>query len=219
MRIMRSTVNPSPPGVLTVGHSNHPWDVFVGLLQRHAVTALVDVRSVPYSRFNPQFNCNRLERELAPCGVQYVFLGRELGARSDDPACYDETGRVQYARLARKPAFRRGVDRVIQEAERNRIALMCAEKEPLSCHRTILVAPALERRKVEVQHILADGTLEPHDHAIQRLIDSLKLSAADLFRSRRALVTEALVRRAARIGYVNLEFATASVSSVKKSKG
>ena len=216
---MSSTVNPSPPGVLTVGHSNHPWDVFVGLLQRHAVTALVDVRSVPYSRFNPQFNRNRLERELAPGGVQYVFLGSELGARSDDPACYDETGRVQYARLARKPAFRRGVDRVIQEAARNRIALMCAEKEPLSCHRTILVAPALERRKVEVQHILADGTLEPHDHAMQRLIDSLKLPAADLFRSRRALVTEALVRRAARIGYVNPAFATASVSSSKMSSG
>ena len=216
---MPSTVDPSPPGILTVGHSNHPWDVFVGLLQRHAVTALVDVRSVPHSRFNPQFNRNRLKRELAPCGVQYVFLGRELGARSDDPACYDETGRVQYARLARKPAFRRGVDRVIQEAERNRIALMCAEKEPLSCHRTILVAPALERRRVEIQHILADGTLEPHDHAMQRLIDSLRPPAADLFRSRRALVTEALARRAARIGYVNPEFATASASLVKKSKG
>ena len=216
---MPSTVDPSPPGILTVGHSNHPWDVFVGLLQCHAVTMLVDVRSVPYSRFNPQFNRNRLERELAPCGVQYVFLGRELGARSDDPACYDETGRVQYARLARKPAFRRGVDRVIQEAERNRIALMCAEKEPLSCHRTILVAQALERRKVEIQHILADGTLEPHDHAMQRLIDGLKLPTADLFRSRHALVAEALTRRAARIGYVNPEFATASASLVKKSKG
>ena len=216
---MPSTVDPSPPGVLTVGHSNHPWDVFVGLLQCHAVTMLVDVRSVPYSRFNPQFNRNRLERELAPCGVQYVFLGRELGARSDDPTCYDETGRVQYAPLARKPAFRRGVDRVVQGAERNRIALMCAEKEPLSCHRTILVAPALERRKVEIQHILADDTLEPHDHAMQRLIDGLKLPAADLFRSRHALVTEALTRRAARIGYVNPEFATASASLVKKSKG
>jgi len=213
---MRSTVNPSPPGVLTVGHSNHPWDVFVSLLQRHAVTALVDVRSVPYSRFNPQFNRNRLERELTPGGVQYVFLGRELGARSDDPACYDETGRVQYARLARKPAFRRGVDRVIQEAARNRIALMCAEKEPLSCHRTILVAPALERRGVEIRHILADGILEPHDHVMQRLIDDLKLPAADLFRSRRALVTEALMRRAARIGYVNPEFVTIRAPSNRK---
>lgn len=216
---MPSTVDPSPPGVLTVGHSNHPWDVFVGLLQCHAVTMLVDVRSVPYSRFNPQFNRNRLERELASCGVQYVFLGRELGARSDDPACYDETGRVQYVRLARKPAFRRGVDRVVQEAERNRIALMCAEKEPLSCHRTILIAPALERRKIEIQHILTDGSLESHDHAMQRLIDGLKLPAADLFRSRHALVAEALTRRAARIGYVNPEFATASASLVKKSKG
>lgn len=213
---MASTVNPPPPGVLTVGHSNHPWDVFVDLLQSHAVTALVDVRSVPYSRFNPQFNRNRLERELPPYGVHYVFLGRELGARSDDPACYDETGRVQYDRLARKPAFRRGLDRIVQEMARNRVALMCAEKDPLSCHRTILVAPALERRGVEIQHILADGTLEPHAHALHRLIDSLKLPATDLFRSRDALVTEALTRRAARSGYVNLEFATAKSIFEKK---
>lgn len=215
---MASTVNPPQPGVLTVGHSNHPWDVFVGLLQRHAVTALVDVRSVPYSRFNPQFNRNRLERELPPCGVRYVFLGRELGARSDDPACYDETGRVQYDRLARKPAFRLGLDRIVQETARNRVALMCAEKEPLSCHRTILVAPALERRGVEIEHILVDGTLEPHAHALHRLIDGLKLPAADLFRSRDALVAEALTRRAARVGYVDPEFATARVSSNRKSK-
>ena len=216
---MPSTVNPPPPAVLTVGHSNHPWDVFVGLLQRHAVTTLVDVRSVPYSRFNPQFNRNRLERELPPCGVHYVFLGRELGARSDDPACYDETGRVQYDRLARKPAFRRGLDRIMEETARCRVALMCAEKEPLSCHRTILVAPALERRGVEIKHILADGTLEPHAHALQRLIDSLKLPPTDLFRSRRALIAEALARRAARIGYVNPELATVGASSNRKSKG
>ena len=215
---MSSTVNSSPPSVLTVGHSNHPWDVFVGLLQRHAVTVLVDVRSVPYSRFNPQFNRNRLERELPRCGVHYVFLGRELGARSDDPVCYDETGRVQYDRLARKPAFRRGLDRIMQEAARNRVALMCAEKEPLSCHRTILVAPALERRGVEIEHILADGTLEPHAHALHRLIDSLKLPPTDLFRSRRTLIAEALVRRAARIGYVNPEFVTTRAPSNRKIK-
>lgn len=215
---MASTVNPPPPGVLTVGHSTHPWDVFVGLLQRHAITAIVDVRSVPYSRFNPQFNRNRLERALPPHDVHYVFLGRELGARSDDPACYDETGRVQYDRLARKPAFRRGLDRIVQEAARNRVALMCAEKEPLSCHRTILVAPALERRGVGIQHILADGTLEPHAHALHRLIDSLKLPSTDLFRPRRTLITEALARRAARIGYVNPELATVGVSLNRKSK-
>ena len=150
--------------------------------------------------------------------MHYVFLGRELGARSDDPACYDETGRVQYDRLARKPAFRRGLDRIVQETARNCIALMCAEKEPLSCHRTILVAPALERRGVEIQHILADGTLEPHARALQRLIDSLKLPPTDLFRSRRALIAEALARRAARIGYVNPELATVGASSRKNSK-
>jgi uncharacterized protein (DUF488 family) len=86
--------------VLTIGHSTHPIETFLGLLHQHGVTAVADVRSAPYSRFNPQFNKDALEHDLKEHGIRYVFLGRELGARSDDPSCYDK-GRVQYGRLAR----------------------------------------------------------------------------------------------------------------------
>ena len=155
--------------VFTIGHSTHALDSFVGLLRRHGVDEVADVRSTPYSRFNPQFNRDSLANNLVPHGIGYVFLGRELGGRPDDPACY-ENGRIRYDRVAASPVFQRGLDRVIQDAAARSVAIMCAEKEPLECHRTLLVAQALGVRNVAVQHIRADGTLEDHAAAMDRLL-------------------------------------------------
>jgi len=188
--------------VLTIGHSIHSLDVFVKLLRQHGVTALADVRSTPYSRANPQFNRETLERDLKAQGIKYVFLGSELGARSNDLTCY-ENGRVQYARLARTDLFRSGIDRVIRGANEYRIALMCAEKEPLDCHRTILVARALTELGVTVQHILADGRLESHDATMERLLKVVGVRDHDLFRSRDELMAEALGRQEQKVAYVN----------------
>jgi len=156
--------------VLTIGHSAHPLETFVGLLQRHEVNVLADVRSAPYSRFHPQFNRETLAQELERHGIRYFYLGRELGARSDDPSCY-ENGRVQYERLERSDLFQEGIARVIRGASAYRVALMCAEKEPLECHRTLLVARALVKREVAVKHILADGRLEDHEKTLRRLLE------------------------------------------------
>jgi uncharacterized protein (DUF488 family) len=101
--------------IYTIGHSNQPIERFIALLQQHAVDAVADVRSTPYSRFNPQFRKEKLRAALAAAGIRYVFLGEELGARSKDPACYDD-GRVSYARLAATDLFRHGLDRLVCEA-------------------------------------------------------------------------------------------------------
>ncbi|MDE0031109.1 MAG: DUF488 domain-containing protein [Deltaproteobacteria bacterium] len=155
--------------VLTIGHSTHAIETFVGLLERYEVVEVVDVRSTPYSRFNPQYNREPLARSLTARGIEYVYLGWELGGRPDDPACY-ENGRVRYDRVEATPMFQRGLDRVLQAAAGHRVAMMCAEKEPLECHRTLLVAQALESRGVSVDHILADGGLEAHAAAMDRLL-------------------------------------------------
>ena len=155
--------------VLTIGHSTHAMDAFVELLQRHGVTAVADVRAAPCSRFNPQFNRESLAGSLVARGIAYVFLGSELGGRTDDPDCY-ENGRINYERLGRLPSFRNGLDRVAQGATRHRIALMCAEKEPLECHRCLLVAPVLEARGVSVAHVRPDGGLELHADVMRQLI-------------------------------------------------
>ena len=192
--------------VLTIGHSNHPVKAFVALLRQHGVTALADVRSAPYSRFAPQFNREALERSLKAHSIKYVFLGRELGARPDDRSCY-ENGRVQYARLARTDLFRSGLNRVVRGANDYCVALMCAEKEPLECHRALLVARALDELDVPVEHILPDGRLESHGDAMLRLLKVVRLPSQDLFRSRRELIALALAQQEERIAYVDEKLA------------
>ena len=194
------------PHVWTVGHSNQTLDDFVALLRRHEITAVTDVRSTPFSRFTPQFNKDALQRGLKATGIKYVFLGRELGARSDDPTCY-EHGRVQYARLAKTDLFQQGLDRLIRGAAEHRIAVMCAEKEPLECHRTILVARALVGRRVEVDHILSSGQVETHADAMIRLLRIVGIPREDLFRSGDELIEEALARQEERIAYVDEKLA------------
>lgn len=192
--------------VYTIGHSKHTLDEFAGLLKQHDVSALADVRSAPFSRFNPQFNKGALAHELKSRGIKYVFLGRELGARSDDRSCY-ENGRVQYARLARTELFRQGIERVRRGADEHRIAVMCAEKEHLECHRTLLVARALDEQGVEVMHILGDGRLESHRDAMERLLEVTGLPRDDLFRSRAELIAEALKRQEDKVAYVDEKLA------------
>ena len=155
--------------ILTVGHSNHSWEAFLALLTRHGVTALGDVRSAPYSRFNPHFNRKALSASLSASGIAYVWLGRELGGRPDDRACYED-GELRYDRLAQTALYREGIERVLHGTAEHRLALMCAEKDPLHCHRALLVSRSLEERGLEVAHILADGGLELHDSAMDRLL-------------------------------------------------
>lgn len=198
----------STPSVFTIGHSTHSIEVFLDLLHGHGVTAIADVRSSPYSRFNPQFERKALEASLRAAGIHYVFLGRELGARSDDETCYDQ-GRVVYGRLAQSAAFKEGIARVVRGAAEHRIALLCAEKEPLECHRTILVAPALVKAGLEVVHIHADGRLESHPAAMTRLLEILGMTQRPLFgQSDLDPEAEALLRQERRIAYIDPQHST-----------
>ena len=178
--------------IFTIGHSSHTWDVFLRLLRRHGIEVVADVRSVPHSRFSPHFSRGRLAAALAAAQLDYAYLGRELGGRPTDPACY-ENGRIRYARLARSDAFRAGVAGLLASARGRRVAVMCAEKEPLRCHRTLLVAPALEASGADVTHILADGGVEPHAQTMDRLLANFGFSPdGDLLQSRQASIRRAL---------------------------
>ena len=196
--------------IFTVGHSNHRIDFFIRLLMAHAVELVADVRSSPYSRFNPQFNQAPLAEELQASGLKYLFVGRELGARTDDPSCY-EHGRVRYDRLAATSAFRQGIERILHESEGCRIALMCAEKEPLECHRTLLVGRALADMGANVAHILADGSIEQHEATLQRLLSETGMSELDLFKSQDEVIGEAVARQERKIAYVDAAHAEGSM--------
>lgn len=190
--------------VYTIGHSTHSMGKVIELLTAHGVTAVADVRSHPYSRFNPQFNRENLRADLKTAGISYAFLGRELGARSEDRTCYVD-GTVEYDLLARTGLFQQGLTRVAEGAKSNRVVLMCAEKDPLTCHRAILVCRHLLTRGIAAQHILEDGRLESHDEALTRLLAELGLAERDLFRSRDDLIVEAYDRRGQQIAYSEKE--------------
>lgn len=190
--------------LLTVGHSTHTIEYFISLLRGHEVTAVADVRSVPASRFTPQFNGETIRLALEHAGIRYVFLGNELGARSSDPRCYID-GKVQYGRLSETPEFAAGIDRLIDGAGRERIAIMCTEQEPLDCHRTVLVSRVLGARGMQVSHIHSDGSLEGHDDAMIRLRAGYGLDQPTLLDSSTELLSRALALQEAKIAYVNTE--------------
>jgi len=188
--------------VYSIGHSTHSIETFVALLRKAHVAAIADVRSSPYSRWQPQFNRDTLRKSLADDDIAYVFLGTELGGRGTDGSVRDEHGRVQYRRIAESPAFCEGLRRVRAGSERLRIALMCAESEPLECHRGILISRLLVAQGTPVVHIHADGHLETHRDAEHRLLRVMGLHAPDLFRTQEQILAEAYERQEARVAYV-----------------
>ncbi len=187
--------------IFTIGHSAHEIDYFLSLLKMHAIEAVADVRSSPFSRFAPQFNRDRLEGLLRVHGISYVFMGAELGARREEPECYIGK-QVDYFRVAESLLFKQGMKRLLAGASKMKIALMCSEKDPLTCHRSILIAKNLELNSSKIIHILEDGRTESHAEAELRLLKECKLDAPDLFASRGDRIESALLKRAKQISYI-----------------
>lgn len=186
--------------IYTVGHSNHEIEEFVQLLDRNGVSAIADVRSSPYSRFTPQFNRETLKTVLARHRIAYVFLGEELGARRSEPECYDGPT-ARYDLIAKTPAFRRGLERLKEGTEKYRVAMMCAEKDPITCHRMVLVAHALKQQGISVIHIREDGETETNEAAEERMLSAVGLPASDLFQSRDDLVEQAYTKQGRKIAW------------------
>lgn len=212
-----STHPPRQPGLYTVGHSTHEWPVFLDLLSYAGITAIADVRSSPYSRFNPQYNRDLLTHALKREGIAYVFLGDSLGARRSEVECY-VGNQARYELIAKSPLFREGLDRVRKGVKEHRIALMCAEKDPITCHRMVLVTHALKREGIESQHIREDGTIESNDQAEDRLLDATGLPNSDLFQSRDDLVEQAYQRQGMKIAWSEPEENATASSSNKPNK-
>ncbi len=185
----------------TIGHSAHTFDRFISLLGQYGITAVADVRSQPYSRFNPHFNRELVKVALRDAGIAYAFLGEELGGRIEDQDCY-VNGKVQYDHVASTRLFQQGLERIRNGMNTYKIALMCAEKDPLECHRTILVGRALHDEGVCILHILEDGEVESHEDLLVRLRALLKLPDVDVFRTTEEILADAYAIQAERIAYV-----------------
>ncbi len=199
---MGSTVHGSHP-LFTIGHSTHEFPNFLDLLKQHQIEVVADVRSRPVSRF-PWFCQEALQPALLANGIRYVFLGTELGARREELNCYIGS-RADYGRIARTPAYQKGIDRLRKGVMSYRVALMCSEREPLDCHRTILVCRSA-KEFAEIFHIWADGRLESHEEAEQRLLSryfSDEKDIEDMFRKEAEKIEIAYKRRGEEINYVD----------------
>jgi uncharacterized protein (DUF488 family) len=210
---MSTPAGPTQPPtgrLLTVGHSNHDWPPFLDLLRGAGVTAVADVRSSPYSRRLPEYNRGALEAALRQNGLAYVYLGDLLGGRPADPDLYDPEGWADYARVRRTAAFRRGLDRLLLGAERYAVAMLCAEEDPLDCHRGLMVTPALAELGRPPLHLRKDGALETTAQMEQRLLKDTRVGDGlldGLFADqldeaeRRGLVAEAYRLRNRQVAY------------------
>lgn len=188
------------PLIYTIGHSTHSIEKLIHLLSSNHVSLVVDVRSNPYSRYNPQFNRESLISKLEQAGLSYIFMGYELGARTEDRKCYVEE-KVQYDLLAQSMPFQEGLSQISERVKRQIIALMCAESDPLVCHRSILICRHLADHGIEVKHILSNGQVESQEEALNRLLFELKLGEADLFKTRKQLIEEAYEKRGQQIAF------------------
>jgi len=188
--------------VYTIGHSTHSLGAFITLLQGAGVEAVADVRSTPFSRRLPHFNQDALCRALSGDGVAYVPLGIELGGRGNPHSVRDAHGRISYLSIAESPEFSEGLRRVESGSARMRVALLCTERDPLQCHRGILVSRALAARGNRVAHILADGATETHGDAEFRLLRLVGARHPDLFQTEEEVLAAAYEAQEARIAHV-----------------
>lgn len=167
----------APPLLYTIGHSNHSIEHFLALLRRHGVDVMADVRSRPYSRFVPHFGKERLAELLEAEGLDYLFLGRELGGT---PRGHPGPAMTYQERVA-QPAFRQGIERLLESARARRVALMCRERDPLDCHRFHLVCRYLRPLGLEIRHILPGGELETQEATERRLLQRAGVADLPLF--------------------------------------
>ncbi|MCI5218538.1 MAG: DUF488 domain-containing protein [Candidatus Electrothrix sp. LOE2] len=190
--------------LFTIGYSPHVFDTFLDILKKYNITAIADVRSSPYSQFKPEFNREQFNEFLKKHNISYVFIGDLCGARVEEPSCYIN-GKVDYSLLANNPNFLEGLERIKQGMKKYRVALMCAEKDPITCHRAILICRNLLASEIKIKHILSDGKVEEHKDSEQRLLKLFKLDHPELFRSEQQRLDDAYSRQGEKIAYETAE--------------
>lgn len=186
--------------LFTIGYSPYSVSDFIGVLRKHRINAVADVRSSPYSNTSPDFSLAPLKQHLRGARIRYVFLGDELGARRIEPECYCD-GKARYEKIRQLPLFREGIDRLNRGMREFRIALLCAEKDPITCHRTILVCREFRGQQVLIRHVLADGSAEEQSDTEERLLKLTGLSEEQLFDGKEVLIDTAYDIQADRIAY------------------
>lgn len=147
--------------IFTIGHGTRPINELLDLLKKYGIDYLADVRTQPYSKFNPQYNRESLYRSLNHQNIKYIYMGDALGGRPQDPSCHDATGRVDYHLVRQQDFFKKGIGRLMSAYRQElKVVLLCSERKPELCHRSKLIGRALSEENIPVQHIDENGELK-----------------------------------------------------------
>jgi uncharacterized protein (DUF488 family) len=191
--------------LFTIGHSNLEMSDFLGTLLRSEIKLLCDVRSRPGSFRFPQFNREPLMNQLASAKIIYQFFGDQFGGRPLDSRYYRPDGLVDYAARRKAPDFVEGLDRLLGSLKNQNAVLMCAEEDPLHCHRFLLLCPALVQRGVSPIHLRRGSSSESQRDAEDRLLQAhgfADVTSTSLFaQGRAAALEDALRLQAAQYGF------------------
>jgi uncharacterized protein (DUF488 family) len=161
---------PQPKQCYTIGYGNYPIDRFITFLQNVNIDVIIDVRSSPYSRFNPHFNRENLENSLHWSTIDYRYMGDKIGGRYLDPGLLFSDGTVDYRKVQDTEKFQEGITDVLSIISSGKtITLMCAEKEPERCHRFALISPVLQAKGISVIHIRPEGKLQTNEELEREL--------------------------------------------------
>ncbi|MBM4097288.1 MAG: DUF488 domain-containing protein [Planctomycetes bacterium] len=192
-----------PGRIFTLGHSTLDIDSFVELCQSAEIDAIADVRSVPYSRMAPQHNRETIQSAFEGRRLVYVYMGNLLGGRPTRPSLFNNNGRADYVAMRQSSEFMEGIARIRKGLEQFNIGLMCGEEDPVTCHRALLIAPALAAIGLPPSHLRKGGRLESHRQFEDRLLEAngVMLSQGDLFLNRQTLVEQAIESMADRHAY------------------
>jgi uncharacterized protein (DUF488 family) len=192
--------------IYTIGHSTHPIQFFLELLRTHHVNCVVDVRSVAASRFNPQYNKKALQSSLEKNDIVYMHFEKEFGAKQTDPAILNKVSQVDFEKVRRSKSFLNGIERLKDgTAKGNTIALMCAEAEPLDCHRFGMITPALKDADFDARHILKDNTVVSTEVLENALLEKFKkkIPEIDLYLDRKEKLKRAFQLLNEKVGYTS----------------
>lgn len=186
--------------LFSIGYSKFNIDDFIETLKINSIDAIADVRSEPYSRFKPEFNRNNLKHRLSSVHIHYVFLGPYCGARPSSESYY-VNGKADYNLIKNSDKFRKGLERIRNGLQKHRIALLCAENDPIFCHRNILICRNLRSPELMIKHIINADRIESNEETENRLLRLFHLDENELFTDRESLIEEAYDKQSNRIAY------------------
>ncbi len=157
--------------IYTIGYGSRTLEEFIGVLEQNEIRFLVDVRSIPFSRYKPEFSKPTLSEQLEMYNIRYVFMGDELGGRPKEPSLSDQNGKVDYNKVEKTSLYQSGIKRLINAFDQQQsIVLMCSEGKPEDCHRSKLIGETLAvKNKIRVMHVDENNNLVPHGEVIERV--------------------------------------------------